>query len=195
MGHEVCEMTSSPARFPGSLIDGPSEIIAISGLAGSGKNTVSGQVAKKLGWGIVEPTFKTLAAKEGITLMQFQEKAKKDPCIDKKFDAALQEECQAGNCVVATWLGPWMAPGKPFRVWLDVPQGIRAKRVAGREGGKIESTLAHIKKRDADNHERYKKVYWIDIFDHAGFDMVLDASAKTPEQLAIEIVKAYKKRK
>ena len=188
-------MTSPSARFPGSLIDGPSSIIAISGLAGSGKNTVSGEVARRMGWQIIEPTFKTLAAKEGITLMQFQEKAKKDSDIDKKFDAALQEECQKGNCVVATWLGPWMAPGKPFRVWLDVPQTIRAKRVAGREGGKIEDSLAHIKKRDADNRERYKKVYGIDIFDHAGFDLVLDASAKTPMQLAEEIIIAYKKRK
>ena len=95
-------------RFPGSLIAGPSDIIAISGLAGSGKNTVSGEVAKRLGWRVVEPTFKTLAAREGVTLMEFQEKAKKDSGIDRKFDEALREECAGGKCVVSTWLGPWM---------------------------------------------------------------------------------------
>ncbi len=181
-------------RFPGSQIAGSSDIIAISGLAGSGKNTVGGVVAKKLSFRSVEPTFKTLAAREGISLMQFQEKAKKDANIDKKFDAALQEECAGGQCVVATWLGPWMAPGKPLRVWLDVTEEVRAKRLANRENITVEQARAHIHKRDADNRGRYKKVYGIDIYDHAGFDLVLDASASTPERLADEIIQAYKMR-
>lgn len=182
-------------RFPGSQMAGPSDIITISGLAGSGKNTVGVEVAKRLGWRMVEPTFKTLAAREGISLMEFQEKAKKDANIDKKFDAALQEECGGGKCVVATWLGPWMAPGKPFRVWLEVKEEVRAKRLADRDNIAVQAALAHIRKRDSDNRGRYKKVYGIDIFEHAGFDLVLDAPAATPEQLADEIIRAYKKRK
>ena len=181
-------------RFPGSQIAGATDIIAISGLAGSGKNTVGGEVAKRLGWRMVEPTFKTLAEREGISLMEFQERAKKDANIDKKFDVALQEECASGKCVVATWLGPWMAPGRPFRVWLEVNEKIRAQRLAKRENIAPEAALAHIKKRDADNRERYKKVYRIDIYEHAGFDLVLEASASTPELLAGEIIKAYKMR-
>jgi hypothetical protein len=114
--------------------------------------------------------------------------------IDKKFDAALQEECAGGKCVVATWLGPWMAPGRPFRVWLDVPQEVRAQRLARRDGITPEAASAHIQKRDADNRGRYKKVYGIDIFEHAGFDLVLDAPAGTPELLAEKIVQAYNKR-
>ncbi len=184
----------SASPFPGSNIPGSSEIIAISGLAGSGKNTIGGEVAKKLAFRNVEPTFKTLAAREGITLMEFQEKAKKDANIDKKFDAALQEECSGGKCVVATWLGPWMAPGRPFRVWLDVSEKIRAARLAKRENISEADALAHIKKRDADNRGRYKKVYKIDIYNHAGFDLVLDASEKSPAQLADEIILAYYKR-
>ena len=183
---------SSP--FPGSRISGPSDIIAISGFAGSGKNTVGGEVAKKLGWRLVEPTFKTLAEREGLTLMQFQEKAKKDPDIDKKFDAALREDCATGKCVVSTWLGPWMAPGKPLRIWLDVKEETRAKRLTGRDKMTLEQALAHIQKRDSDNRERYKKVYGIDINNHAGFDLVLSAPEKTPGALAEEIIRAYNKR-
>ncbi len=188
------EISTSQSHFPGSEISGPSDIIAICGLAGSGKNTVGAYVAKKLGFKIVEPTFKTLAAREGISLMQFQEKAKKDSDIDKKFDAALQEECAPGKCVVSTWLGPWMAPGKPFRVWLEVPEEIRATRVAGRENESSSATIQSIHRRDSDNRERYKKVYGIDIYNHAGFDLVLDASVKKPDALAEEIIRAYNKR-
>ena len=181
--------------FPGSTIAAATDIIAISGLAGSGKNTVGGEVAKRLGFRVVEPTFKTLAAREGITLMEFQEKAKKDADIDKKFDLALQEECTGGKCIVTTWLGPWMAPGKPLRVWLDVDEKTRAQRLAIREGIPFDDALAHIRKRDADNRGRYKKVYAIDVYDHAGFDLVIDADEKNPAQMADEIIQAYKKRK
>ena len=85
-------------------------IIAISGFTGCGKNTLGELLAKKLGYKLVCPTFKDLAAEEGITLMEFQAKAAKDKNIDKKFDAALRKQVAAtkGNCVVTTWLGPWM---------------------------------------------------------------------------------------
>ncbi|MCL6088866.1 MAG: cytidylate kinase family protein [Candidatus Marsarchaeota archaeon] len=142
-----------------------------------------------------EPAFKTLAEREGITLMEFQEKAKADPDIDKKFDEALQAECAGGKCVVSTWLGPWMAPGKPFRVWLDVEEETRAGRLARRDGMAPPQALAHIRKRDADNRARYKKVYGIDIFQHAGFDLLLkEGETATPDVLAGKIVNAYKKR-
>jgi len=182
------------SKFPGSKIQAPATIIAISGFAGSGKNTVSRIAAQSLGWRVVEPTFKTLAEREGIPLMEFQARAHSDFDIDKKFDEALQEAAKEGGCVIATWLGPWMAPGRAFRVWLEAPLETRAKRLCGREGKTEEQALEHIKKRDADNVERYKKVYGIDITNHSGFDMILDASKKTPEQLADEIISAYKSR-
>jgi cytidylate kinase len=116
--------------------------------------------------------------------MEFQKKANSDFNIDKKFDDALQDECKAGKCVVATWLGPWMAPGNPFRVWLDVDEKVRAKRVAGREKLSIKEALSHIQKRDADNISRYKKVYGIDISDHDGFDLVIDANELSPKDLS-----------
>lgn len=184
------------AKFPGSKIPGPSSIIAISGLAGSGKNTVGSKVAEKLGWRIVDPTFKTLAEEEGITLMQFQQKAKDDPSIDRKFDQELQKQCMGGKCVVVTWLGPWMAPGSPFRVWLEADESLRAKRLANRDGVGLGEALEHIRKRDFENRERYKKLYGIDIFDHAGFDLIIKCSeSQKPEEIAQKIIDAYKKEK
>lgn len=178
-------------KFPGSKIHAPASIIAISGFAGSGKNTVSRLVAKRLGWRVVEPTFKTLAEREGISLMEFQERAHSDFDIDKKFDEALQDEAKCGNCVIATWLGPWMAPGKPFRVWLDVSQQIRAKRLRGRDGKSEEESLEHLKERDADNISRYKKVYGIDISNHSGFDLIVDAGSKSPDEISDAIIEAF----
>lgn len=157
-------------------------IIAVSGLAGSGKNTFGMALAKKLGYRVVCPTFKDLASAEGVSLLEFQEKAAKDPNIDKKFDEALRKDASSGDCVVTTWLGPWMVKAD-YRVWVMVPESIRAERVAMRDRVSPEEALKHIRKRDAENRERYMKLYGIDIFNIEGFDLALNAGIYSPQQM------------
>ena len=169
------------------------DIIAISGFGACGKNTVSHIVAKMLGWVVVEPTFKTLAKREGISLIEFQKRANLDFDIDKKFDEALKDECKNKKCVIATWLGPWMSPRPAFKVWLDVPLQIRAKRILNRDKfSNIQDALNHLKTRDKDNVLRYKKIYQIDITNHDNFDLVIDASNISAKEVAEQIVKTYK---
>ncbi|MFH1520477.1 MAG: (d)CMP kinase [Candidatus Micrarchaeota archaeon] len=159
-------------------------IIAVSGLTGSGKNTLGELLAKKLDYALVCPTFKDLAAKEGISLMEFQKKAEKDHNIDKKFDAILKEMVVKtdGNCVVTTWLGPWIVDAD-FRIKISAPLEIRAVRVANRDKMTVAQATKHVKERDEENRQRYLKVYGIDIYDESKFDAVLDNSDKTPEQI------------
>jgi len=157
-------------------------IIAISGLTGSGKNTLGELLAKKLGYMLVCPTFKDLAAKEGISLMEFQKKALKDPDIDRKFDALLKEQAAKGNCVVTTWLGAWMV-NADIRIQVFAPLETRAKRIAERDGMTLTGAMKHVKARDDDNRKRYLKVYGIDIYDDSNFDACLNAGIYTPEKL------------
>ncbi len=167
-------------------------IIAVSGLTGSGKNTLGELLAKELGYKLVCPTFKDLAVKEGISLMEFQKKAEKDQNIDKKFDAVLKEQA-TGNCVVTTWLGPWIVDAD-VRIKVTAPLEIRAKRVAKRDSMSLAQAKKHVKERDEENRKRYKKVYGIDIYDESKFDAVLDNSEKKPEQLlemALAVIKKH----
>lgn len=170
-------------------------IIAIAGLTGSGKNTLGELIAAKLGYRLVCPTFKDLAAKEGISLMEFQGKAEKDPDIDRKFDAVLKEQAAAGDCVVTTWLGPWMVDAD-VRIKVFVADDIRAERIAKRDRMSPAEAKRHIKARDAANRKRYKKLYDIDIDDEGIFDAVLDGGMHTPQELleiALSVIE--KKRK
>lgn len=161
-------------------------IIAVAGLTGSGKNTLGSMLAEQLRYRLVCPTFKDLAKKEGITLLEFQKRAAKDPDIDKKFDALLKEEAGKGNCVVTTWLGPWMV-NPNIRVWVQVADEVRAERLAKRDGVSLKEAKAHMAARDADNHERYLKLYKVDIYDHSSFDVCVNSGLNTPEEL-VEIV-------
>ena len=83
-------------------------IICISGLSGTGKNTAGELLAKQLGCRQIQFTFKDEAKARGISLMELQKLADKNPGLDKEFDERLVREASKGNCVVTTWLGPWM---------------------------------------------------------------------------------------
>lgn len=164
-------------------------IIAISGLSGCGKNSVGEKVAKKLGLSTVQLSFKDEAAKRGITLMELQALAGKDPVLDKQLDEKIVLAATKGNCVVTTWLGPWMVKNADLRIWLNAAEDVRAKRVAGRDRMSVADALAHIRKRDADNRARYKKYYKINIDDHSIFDVEIDTNRFNPEQSS-EIIAA-----
>jgi cytidylate kinase len=170
-------------------------IITVSGLTGSGKNTLGEILAKKLGYKLICPTFKDLAAKEGISLMEFQKKAEKDHDIDKKFDSVLKEQVAAtgGKCVVTTWLGPWIVDAD-IRIKVNAPLETRAKRVAERDGMPLPEAKKHVRERDEENRARYMKVYGIDIFDEkkVKFDGILDSGKYKPEQLAEMSLKIIK---
>jgi predicted cytidylate kinase len=168
-------------------------IIAIAGLTGSGKNTLGELLAKELGYKMVCPTFKDLAAKEGIPLMEFQKKAEDDPDIDKKFDAVLKEQAAAGNCVITTWLGPWIVDAD-LKIKVSAAPEIRAERIAGRDSMGAEEALRHVNARDESNRNRYKKLYGIDIDNEEIFDAVLDSGKNKPQELLEQTIELIKKR-
>jgi cytidylate kinase len=166
-------------------------IIAVAGLTGSGKNTLGEEIAKQFNLRLVCPTFKDLAKKEGVSLMEFQKKASEDKEIDLKFDRLLKEESSKGNCVVTTWLGAWMVDAD-FRIYVYASERARAERIAKRDGMEISEALKHVKQRDGDNKKRYKKLYNIDITDTSSFDLVINSEGLAREQVSSIAIGAIK---
>ena len=77
--------------------------IAISGKSGCGNTTVSTLVAKRLGFTMINFTFRNLSAEKGIDFWTFCSMAQKDDNIDKELDrrqvrmAMEQENCVLGD--------------------------------------------------------------------------------------------------
>ncbi|HNT60468.1 MAG TPA: cytidylate kinase family protein [Candidatus Bilamarchaeaceae archaeon] len=168
-------------------------IIAVSGLTGSGKNTFGELLARRLGHRIVSPTFKDLAKKAGVPLLEFQKRAESDHSIDQKFDAFLKQEAGKGDCVVTTWLGPWMLAAD-FRIHIFAPERTRAERVADRDSMPLRQALAHIRERDSNNIRRYKDIYRIDITDTSTFDLALSSESYAPGQMVEIALVAIRKK-
>lgn len=169
-------------------------IIAITGLTAAGKNTLGELVAQHFGYKMICPTFKDLAKDEGISLMEFQKKAEKNHNIDKKFDDFLKKESTKGDCVITTWLGPWMVKSD-LSVNLFAPLDVRAKRLAKRDKIGLEEAKKHVTERDEQNRKRYLDIYRIDIFDTTNFDISLSSSTYSPDQLKMIIIEILKIKK
>lgn len=169
-------------------------IITVAGFAGSGKTTLGTILAEKLKYALITPSFKELALQENISLMMLQEKAEKDKSIDLRFDANVKEQAKKGDCVITTWLGPWMIK-TALRIWLFAPLDVRAKRIAKRDGISITRAKKEIKKRELQNRKRYLKLYKIDIFDTSIFDISFNSEKFSPEEMADVILKIIKIRK
>lgn len=167
-------------------------IICISGLTGSGKNAAGGALAKRLKLRLVSPTFKNYAKEEGVSLMDVQRKAGKDKKIDLEFDRRVAEDAAKGNCIVTTWLGPWMVKNADLRVWLGADDKVRAGRIVKRDNMDMKSALQHLHARDSDNKVRYKKYYGIDLDDHSDFDLEIDSGRHLPAEIAELIEKALR---
>ncbi len=167
-------------------------IIALSGMSGSGKNTVGEIVAKSLGLRAIEYTFKDYAREMKIGLMEFQKMARKDEKIDRKFDKRVASDANKGNCVVTTWLGPWTVKKANLRVWLDAGENVRAWRIAKRERISVSAALVHLRKRDRDNITRYKKLYGFDMGDRGIFDVIINTEKFAPDEIAKMVVLAAK---
>jgi len=105
-------------------------VVCISGMAGTGKSTLSKKLAKKykLKYYSGGDALKALAAEEGYNSssrgwwespegLSFLEKREKNLKFDKAVDDKLLEYAQRGNVLLDSWTMPWLLK-IGFKIWL-----------------------------------------------------------------------------
>jgi predicted cytidylate kinase len=168
-------------------------LITISGLPGSGKTTVARLVAKALGLEHVYAgdIFRRQAEAHGMSLQEYVRRAETNHSIDRALDEQMRRRAAQGNAVLEGRLAAFMAEEagvSALRVFLDADEGVRAARIAGREGGDAAARQRETQVREASDARRYQEIYGVDYHDRSKYDLVLATDGRTPEDLASEIV-------
>ena len=162
--------------------------IAISSKSGCGNTTVTTLLAEKLGYKMVNFTFRQLAAERGVDFWTFCRMAEADDDIDRELDRRQVEMAMAEeNCVLGSRLAIWMLEKADLKVYLQATSETRAKRVLKREGGSLEERMAQTEMRDRNDSARYKRIYGIDNSDTSVADLVIDTDDRTPEEIVERI--------
>ena len=170
-------------------------IIAISGKSGCGNSTVSGLVAEALGFGLVNFTFKNLAAERGLRFEEIVERAKSDDSFDREVDGRQVALAKAGNRVVGSRLAIWLLRNEAdLRVYLWASPEVRAARIKEREGEASHADPAFTRARDESDHGRYLRLYGFDNDDFVDADLVINTERFAPAAIASIIVDAWRHR-
>jgi cytidylate kinase len=127
-----------------------------------------------------------------MSLSDFGELCKSDLNVDRELDLLLQQQMKAGTSeIVESRLAGWWAYRLEIpciRLWLDVDEKERAKRVTHREGGSIEEALQANSDRSAVDAERFMELYQILPEQREPYTTVLDATNLGSEEVLAAVI-------
>lgn len=176
-------------------------IISLSGDPASGKGTVSNILIEKLGYGIYRngEYFRKLAKENNMTLSEFGEYVKLHPEIDIEIENSAKEYAKThDNFIIDARLG-WYSVPESFKVYLKVDIDESAKRAfydGARKDVENYQSLEEYKnsliERKTLENERYLSLYGINRDDMSNYDLVIDTTKKTPEEVSDIIINEYK---
>ena len=86
-----------------------------------------------------------------------------------------------------------MLVGLHVKILLTADLQTRAERIVKRERGDINYRKKEILKREKSENLRYKKYYDIDMNETSIYDLIIDTSNKTPEEIVNIILNKIKK--
>ncbi|MGN0831395.1 MAG: (d)CMP kinase [Candidatus Ornithospirochaeta sp.] len=170
--------------------------IAISSKSGCGNTTVSTLLSEKLGYPMVNFTFRQMAQERGVDFWTFCRMAEDDYDIDRELDRRQVEMAmEQKDCILASRLAIWMLKEADLKVYLTATAETRAKRVYTREGGSLEERYKETVRRDENDTNRYKTIYGIDNSKpEECADLIIATDDKTPEEIVSLIIKEVEKK-
>lgn len=174
--------------------------ITITGSLGSGKSTIAKMLSQKLGY----PYYSTgeaqreIAQRMGMTTLQLNHLSDKDPSIDVQIDGIFKKMNQDGKTYVIDSRLAWYFMPDSLKVKLEVSPALAAERIMNdqeRSGEKRYRTIseamdATLSRRQSER-SRFLKTYHVDIDDNSQFDLVIDTTDKTPEEICKIILEKY----
>ena len=171
-------------------------VLCISGLAGTGKSTLSKKIAQKYNLKCYSggDALKELAKEQGYKVsnegwwespegLKFLEERVKDPKFDRAVDNKLLEYAQQGNVLLDSWTMPWLLKDG-FKIWLLASLEKRATRVAERDKMTVQQAFTVLEEKEARTRAIYRELYGFALGeDFAPFDLVLDTDNLNAEQV------------
>ena len=173
--------------------------ISLAGDLGSGKSTVSALLVEQLG-AIGYSTgdrVREIAKARGMSVCELNAYMETHPEIDREIDDGLVRLSDDPRPMIIDSRLAWHFTRGTFKVYMSVDPQISASRIlkAGRATERFcsaEEAVAGIRERRKSETMRYRTQYGIDITDFFNYDLILDASYATPEEVAFALREAFR---
>ena len=177
-------------------------IISLAGDLAAGKGTVSKILMEDLGYGVYRngEYARKLAKEMGLDITSFNKYLAEHPEIDLQIEKSASEYAKTNdNFIIDARLG-WYAVPESFKVYLRVDIDVAAKRAFEDNNRKGTEQFATVEEQKRDmierfklENERYWNLYHVHKEDMSNYDLVIDTTNMTPNEVANKIEEEYKK--
>ena len=175
--------------------------ISITGDLGSGKSTVAKQLCGQLGFeyfstGRIQ---RQIAAERGIDTLQLNQACNNDKSVDDLIDGKLRQMNEDGTAdTIFDSRLAWFFVNKSFKIYLTALPAVAAERVfhddkrTSEPDGTQEQVLNNLLERQKVENERFKNFYNADCFNLNNYDLIVDTSYSSVEEISGLIIKVFK---
>jgi len=175
-------------------------IITLAGYPGAGKTTVKDLLATELGYKkySMGDLRGKMAIARGITIDELNAIGMHDAATDKDADAFQIELAKSeDNFIIDGWLS-WHFIPQSFKVFLTIDPSIGAKRIFDEQQatdhrqdeqkyGSMKEVQNNLERRVQQSKERYQKWYGVDFTDLTHYDLIIDTTNLSPQEVAAQI--------
>ena len=176
-------------------------LISITGKLGSGKSTICNLLKDRYGFEIYSTgAFQREVAREmGITTLELNKRLREDPSLDYVIDDAVKKLSieRAQDKLIFDSRMAWHFAAKSFKIFLTIDPREAARRVMLNQRGSEEfyadenEACEKLIERSQVEQARFMQIYGVDYYDFNNFDLIVDTTARTPEEILGIIMAAY----
>ncbi len=167
--------------------------ISITGRLGSGKSTVCKIIHDRYGYEIFSTGAiqREIAREMGISTLELNRLMEQDHGLDNKIDettARLSRERRDERLIFDSRMA-WHFAENTFKIFLTVDPTVAAERVmanprdAEERYESVEEARDKLVERSQVEQARFRELYGVDYYDYANYNLVVDSSARTPEEI------------
>ncbi len=177
--------------------------IAFSGRLGSGKSTVCAILKDKYGYEIYSTgtVQRKVAAEMGIDTLELNKRMRENPELDHIIDDAVVKLSRerAGDNIVYDSRMAWHFAENTFKVYMYVDPTVAGQRVFEANRGNVETYTSpeeateKLMARSFEENIRFKEIYNVDNLDYKNYDLIIDSTSATPEEIAETIISEAEK--
>lgn len=172
--------------------------ISLAGDLGSGKSTVSAILTERFSatYYSTGAICRAIAASHGMTIVEMNKYMETHPEIDHEIDNGLRALSDKDENMVIDSRMAWHFVRDTFRVYMTTELKESAKRIlranrAGDHAATLGEMEEDIRARKASERLRYFEQYGVDCKDLSNYDLVVDSTYASPEDVAECILSAF----
>ena len=178
-------------------------LISITGRLGSGKSTVCNILKDKYGFQIYSTgaVQREYARGLGISTLELNQRMAEHPNLDAEIDNMVTKISleRADEKLIFDSRMAWHFAKNTFKIFLTIEPCEAAARVMKNQRGdeekyaSAEEACEKLVERSRVERERFKAIYGVDYYDYNNFNIVIDTTNKTPEEVVALIVENHAK--